>query len=95
MNVVPARQQESKKKNCTLRSITVIRPGQCKTGKYGSNSREKKLIRRMSLGEEPSYRIGTYKVKWAVIPFLNFRVRFHYCINRINRNIALTETLFV
>lgn len=49
----------------------------------------------MSLVEEPSYRIGTYKIKWAVIPFLNFRVRFHYCINRINRNIALTETLFL
>lgn len=55
----------------------------------------KKLIQRMSLVKEPSYRIGTYKIKWAVIPFLNFRVRFHYCINRINRNIVLTETLFL
>lgn len=55
----------------------------------------KKLIQRLSLVEEPSYRIGTYKIKWVVIPFLNFRVRFHHCINRINRNIVLTETLFL
>ena len=55
------------KKNRTLGSV--IRHGQCKTGKYGSNSRKKKLIQRIFLVEEPSYRIGTYKIKWAVIPF--------------------------